>query len=308
MKIGLVLLLAACAVICGCSPIEQLGIKFLYKKAELPDSQILKDIPYHKTPDPDAPDHLLDLFLPSGKGWPVLVFIHGGGWTAGSKDLSVGGADVYGNIGRFYASQGVGVAVINYRLLPNCNWRDQLDDAAQAVSWVHAHIAEHGGDPARFFLMGHSAGGELCARIAFDPKPFKNVGASTFTICGVITVSGAALDLNDRKTYQLGEKLAYYEKRFREGDTTDRWKDEVSPVNFVRPGGPPFLVLYAGGEKKGLQRQSERFREVLSSAGIPSQLVVVPGESHERIVLTLSRSDKTAGPAILEFIQKSSCR
>src|SRR5439155_18980367 len=77
--------------------------------------------------------HRLDLFLPHGTNWPILIFIHGGGLTSGDKALRVSGADVYGNIGRFYASQGIGVAVINYRLQPKVTWREQAEDVAHAT-------------------------------------------------------------------------------------------------------------------------------------------------------------------------------
>jgi acetyl esterase/lipase len=117
----------------------------------------------------------------------------------------------------------------------------------------------------------------------------------------VISVSGAGFDLEDEKTYELGASRAKYEQLF--GRENKDWRKEASPVTYARPGAPPFLILYAGGEKKPLQRQAQRLSEVLSANGIKNQVTVVPGESHERIVLTLSRADKTAGPAILKFIQ-----
>jgi len=112
------------------------------------------------------------------------------------------------------------------------------------------------------------------------------------------------LDLTDQKTYDLGEDVHYYEKRFRGNDPTEEWKKLASPVYFVNRNAPPFLILYAGGEKKGLQRQAQRLKEALDKQEVENQLTVVPGESHTRIVLTLSRPDKTSGPAILKFIEK----
>jgi acetyl esterase/lipase len=242
----------------------------------------------------------LDLFLPDGKNWPVLVFVHGGGWDTGDKQLRVGGADVYGNIGRFYAALGIGVAVINYRLQPNAKWREQVSDVKTAVAWVQSNIARYGGKPDRTFLMGHSAGAHLASYVALTIKPEDGPPA----IRGVIAVSGAALDISDLKTYQFGEKLSYYEKRFQEEDTTGQWKVLASPVCYVSPQAPPFLILYAGGEKKGLQRQSQVLKDALGKAGVESSVVVVPGESHSRMVLVLSHPGKTAAPAILAFIEK----
>jgi acetyl esterase/lipase len=117
-----------------------------------------------------------------------------------------------------------------------------------------------------------------------------------------VAVSGAGLDLADVRTYQLGQRLRHYERVFRCGDPTEEWKRQASPITFVAPGAPPFLILYAGGEPVSLQRQSELLHAALRQRRVPSRLVVVPGEDHSRIVLTLSRADKTSGPAILQFI------
>lgn len=288
----------------GCSAVEWIGIRFLYEKAELPERQVLRDQPYR---DGSSPEHRLDLFFPEGSGWPVLIFVHGGGWNTGDKDLKVGGADVYGNIGRFFASHGVGVAVINYRLLPQVSWREQIEDVADATAWVDSHVADYGGSPNRLFLFGHSAGAQIASRVALDPNPLKKFGLSPRILCGVVAVSGAGLDLQDAKTYALGEDIRYYEKRFRDGDADEAWKKAASPIPFVSTSAPPFLIVYAEGESKGLQRQSKLLHEALTSAGMHSRIVIVPGESHQRILLTLSRPDKVAGPAILEFLQDIPC-
>jgi len=126
-------------------------------------------------------------------------------------------------------------------------------------------------------------------------------------VCGVISVSGAALDLTDEKTYELGESLSYYEKRFRDVNGGDQWKQAASPVYFVGATAPPFLIVYADGEKPSLQRQSERLHVTLTKAGIQNRVVAVPGESHELILLTLSRPDKISAPAILDFIRTARC-
>ncbi len=297
-------LIAMGVVLSGCTAaVQRVGIAILYKKADLPSAQVHFDIPYEA--DADAPKHRLDLFVPPGANWPVLIFVYGGSWTEGDKSLRVGGADVYGNIGRFYAAHGIGVAVINYRLLPTVLWREQIADVAQATAWVHSHIAEYGGDPQRMFIGGHSAGAQLVTRVALDPEPLARVGLSPAHLCGVIPVSGAGFDLTDEKTYALGESPAFFAQRFDTGKGD--WQRDASPVTYARPGAPPFLLLYCGGETKSLKRQSQRLSEVLSRNGIPNQTVIVPGQSHARIVLTLSRPDKTAGPAILDFIRNTKC-
>jgi len=284
----------------GCtSTLERTGIILFYRKAALPDAQVRKDIVYRE--GSTLPKHRLDLFLPAGTNWPVLIFIHGGGWTKGDKGLIAGGADVYENIGRFYTAQGIGTAVINYRLQPGVDWRTQLDDVATATAWVHSHISEYGGDPKRLFVSGHSAGAQLADRIGLDTQLLKAHGLLPTDICGVISVSGAGLDLADEKTYELGAMRSKYKQLF--GTGGKGWEKAASPVTYAQPGAPPFLLLYAGWEKKQTQRQSQRLSEVLSTNGIPNKIVVVPRQSHERIVVSMSRDDKTIGPAVLNFIR-----
>ena len=115
-------------------------------------------------------------------------------------------------------------------------------------------------------------------------------------------MSGAGLDVADQKTYDLGAKRSYYFDRFGDNGPRDIWQREASPITYVTSNAPPFLILYAGGETKALQRQSQRLREVLEGEHIYNRLVVVPGQSHARMVLTLSRSDRTSADAILHFI------
>ena len=298
--LAFLLILAASLLSTGCTVVEHVGIALLYMKAPFPDAQVKYDVPYveHSL----LAKQRLDLFLPKGKNWPVFIFIHGGNWDAGDKGLRVGGEDVYGNIGRFYAARGVGVAVISYRLQPAVNWHEQVKDVAAATAWVHAHIAEYGGSPHRLFLGGHSAGAQLACHVALDPKPLAEYGLSPAIIRSVISVSGAGLDLADQKTYDLGAKRAFYTARFGSKDPRESWQQEASPVSYVTSNAPAFLILYAAGESKALQRQSQRLSEVLERERVPHRLVVVPGQSHERMVLTLSRPDRTSAGAILDFI------
>lgn len=279
----------------GCSLATRAGVALLYREAELPASQIVQDICYSPSgpSEPcDTPRHTLDLYKPSGQRWPLIIFVHGGNWDSGDKKLKAGGADVYANIGRFYAGRGIGVAVINYRLQPSVTWSAQIDDVRSAVSWAKDHVGRYGGDAERIFLMGHSAGAHLVSLSALS----QDLG-----VRGVIAVSGAALDLADERTYQLGADREYYEQRFK-GDGRDGWQQRASPASFASASSPPFLILYATGESKGLQRQSQVLQDTLTRAGAISTMLPIKGESHTRMVLVLSRADKAAAPAIVEFV------
>ena len=302
----------------GCGLVNAVGIDFFYDEVRLPEANVHLGLAYA---DDDDPKHRLNLFLPLADSvraapWPVVVFVHGGGWTTGDRDYTFGGEDLYNNIGRFFAQHGIGTATVSYRLMPGATWRAQVDDVAAAVGWVHAHIGDYGGDPNGLFLMGHSAGAYLAAYATLDADVLRRTHVPPDAVCGVMPVSGAALDLTDRETYALEDDFDYYSWRFSpERIARDEppaepfaWQVEASPITHVRADAPPFLMLFAGGETEALQRQSRLLAAALRRMGVETRIVVVPGQSHTRIVPTLSRADKTAGPAMLAFVRAQTCR
>lgn len=289
----------------ACAPAYWLGAKLLYDKAPNPPSVQL-DVPYDAAA-PDDPKRQLDLYLPAGRDFPTVVFVHGGGWAWGDRTQSFGGADVYRNIGRFLASQGIATAVVGYRLIWPLDWHEQIGDVARAVAWVQRAMPERGGNAHRVFLMGHSAGAQLAARVATDPAWLAQAHGTMAGICGVVAVSGAAYDLGDIETYRKGFDPLYFAERFGGSRLDGSWWREASVVPWLDASDPPFLVASATGESAGLRRQSALLHEKLVAAGIPSTFVTVKGSSHTRIILELSRADKTAGPAVLAFIRDTPC-
>jgi arylformamidase len=289
----------------ACAPVYWLGARLLYEKAPAPPSVQLA-LSYDPAA-PDDPKRQLDLYLPAGRDFPTVVFVHGGGWAWGDRTQSFGGADVYRNIGRFLAGQGIGAAVIGYRLVWPMDWRSQVGDVARAVAWVQAHAADHGGHADRIFLMGHSSGAQLAARVATDPAWLTQERGSIAGICGVAAVSGAGYDLGDIETYRRGFDPLYFAERFGGSRLDGSWWRDASVVPWLDAGDPPFLVVSATGESRGFRRQSALFHEQLERAGVASTFVTVKGSSHTRIILELSRDDKTAGPAVLRFLRETPC-
>lgn len=303
--------LVFCALWTSCALTDFASVKIMYQRVELPESRILKDLPYVEGAGADPKKHKLDLYLPSKpkdhKDWPVLVFVHGGGWETGDKTFDVAGADIYGNIGRFFASRDVGTAVVNYRLLPTVPWQDQIRDVAKAVLWVRRNAAKYGGDPKRLFLSGHSAGAQLAARVALDPEPLKSLGSSRNIVSGVIALSGAGYELSEQDVAaSRGDRKSYYAKRFANGDETDAWAKEVSILRFVDKNAPPFLILYGSAEPKALIQQSEMLSERLQAAGASVTLKIIPHRDHVQTVLTMSRDEGETTKTVLSFIQKGS--
>jgi len=295
--------LLATAVVSGCALMDFASVKVMYQKASLPDSQIHKDIAYRESST--DPKQRLDLYVPERQNWPVLVFIHGGGWNTGDKAYDVAGSDLYANIGRYFASRGIGTAVINYRLLPHVNWREQIRDAAAATAWVYRNAARYGGNPKRLFLSGHSAGAQLAARIALDPEPLKKEGFSKGIVAGVIGVSGAGYEIASKRSISsTGGLKTYYAKRFADGDETDAWAKEASILRFIDKTAPPFLILYGSAETNDLKQQSELLAKRLKSSGVPMEWIVIPHRDHIQTVMTMSREEGVTTPALRHFIEK----
>jgi acetyl esterase/lipase len=312
-------------VAAGCTSIVQrAGITWLYREAKHPDELVLLDVSYVQADvnaDAGAGQNLdkqrLDFFRPvpatdaeSAEPWPLLVFVHGGGWTFGDRAQVTGGADIYRNVGRYFASHGVGTAVISYRLQPGATWRQQVEDVGHALAWARTYAAQHGGDADAVFLSGHSAGAHLSARYALDPAVWAATGGGP--VCGLLLVSGAAYDLGDEETYALGASRVFFEERFGGRAGTEAGADadalmRASVVPLVGPGSPPALVMNAAGEQAKFKRQGDLLTRAYEAAGAPVARMLVPGEDHERMALAISRDDKTAGPAMRAFIARARC-
>lgn len=118
----------------------------------LPEVERLDNIAY----GPQTPDHLLDIYLP--KEWtepvPVIINIHGGGWVYGTKET-------YQFYGISLAKEGFAFVNFNYRLAPDVEFPEELDDVNRAVHWVADHGHEYGLDTNNVFIVGDSAGGQM---------------------------------------------------------------------------------------------------------------------------------------------------
>lgn len=223
--------------------------------------------------------HRLDVYAPRQKATaqPVVVFIHGGNWDSGSKDI-------YTFIGRRLAKQGVVAVIINYRLAPQVQVPAMADDCARAVRWTHQHIAAYGGDPQRIFLMGHSAGGGLAALLATDDRYFSRLGLPQNPVRGVILNDPAGLDMYD---YLLKKQYAgdtRYLTAF--GREPAGWK-AVSALYYLTPASPPFLTFVGGKTYPSIASSSEKFRQRLVQVGKQPQFSVLPGKKHIPMVLQL---------------------
>jgi acetyl esterase/lipase len=119
----------------------------------------------HDTAYGPEPSQKLDLYIPADakdKPLDVIVFFHGGRWTYGTKED-------YRFVGSTFADKGFVVVIPDYRKYPDVRFPMFVKDGAKALAWVHDHIAERHGNPARTHVLGHSAGAHIGALLAADP-------------------------------------------------------------------------------------------------------------------------------------------
>src|SRR5947199_7726552 len=135
-----------------------------------------------------AERHLLDVFTPetAASKRPVLIFVHGGGFTAGNK-RGPNGSPFYDNIMLWAVKNGFVGVNATYRLAPQSPWPAATEDLARVVQWVSDNTASRGGDPARVFLMGHSAGAVHVASYVSHPEFHKVRDGG---LAGAIMLSG----------------------------------------------------------------------------------------------------------------------
>lgn len=242
-----------------------------------------------------AERHLLDVYAPKKAGvrpYPVVVFIHGGNWNSGSKNL-------YSFVGRRLAKQGVVAVVINTRLSPAVRVPQMADDCARAVVWARRHIAEYGGDPARIFLMGHSSGGGLAALLATDDARFRRWGEAGNPVRGVILDDAAGLDMYDylkKKNYPLDNQ---YMVAF--GPDPTSWR-QVSARYHLTPQTPPFLLFVGGETYSSISSSNTEFRQTLLNLGHTPYYQVQPGKKHIPMVLQLYWQRNIIYQQLLPFV------
>jgi acetyl esterase/lipase len=228
----------------------------------------------------------LDLYLPAtGKDFPALVWFHGGGLTAGSKD-----SDSTRNIARTFARAGIAVAVANYRLSPKVTFPSYVEDAAAAFAWVKTHIAEQGGDPARVFLGGHSAGAYLSSLVGMDARYLQKFGLKPDAIAGLIPISG--------------QMMTHFTVRKERGiPEYSIMADEAAPIYYTRKETPPFLILFGDHDWPARLEENQYFVAIQRAVGNSHlTLQVIPDRNHGSIGDRLPTPGDPAAQAIIRFI------
>jgi acetyl esterase/lipase len=212
----------------------------------------------------------LDAHIPDGAGpFPMVVMVHGGGWTTGDKrkDITVV-LEPLTKSGEFTWFS------INYRMAPTNHWPACYEDVQTAVRWAKTHAVEYKGDPQRVALMGYSAGGQLACLAAVQAKEDTRVQA----VVGFSPPTDMVADTERRGG--LSKSLQALFGRETLDDAAKLLLKEMSPINFVKPGLPPFLFVQGDADKTVPYDQTVAFMSKLKENSVPCEIVTIKGAPH----------------------------
>jgi acetyl esterase/lipase len=264
--------------------------------------EVKRDIPYA---EPAHERQVLDVYAPKGaKNLPVVFWIHGGGWQTGDK-TSVQLKP------QAFVDQGFVFVSTNYRLLPHVEMETIFRDIAKSLRWVHEHIAEHGGDPKRVLVMGHSAGAQLAAIVSVDERYLKAEGLSLAMIKGCVPVDGdtfdvpAIIETAETRRRVHGLPQAKYGHREKFGNDPAKHRDYSAVTHVAKDKGiPPFLIMHVA-EHPDTTAQAQRFGNVLKEAGVPVTLFGGRETTHNKINADIGLPDDPGTKALFGFVQES---
>jgi arylformamidase len=225
----------------------------------------------------------LDLFPSMQTGAPILIFIHGGYWYRfSSKEFSF--------VARGPVSAGVATVVTNYALCPKVTLEEIVRQSRATLAWVYENAEGIGGDRARLYVCGHSAGGHLSAMLALTDWE-DDYGFPADIIKGVFPISGL-FDLRPFPYTYLQPKLQL------------TWGEVLrnSPILRIPDVAPPLLVTYGSEETPELCRQSEDFLAAWKSKGLDGDLLSLRGKNHYDVLDGFLDADSWLCSAILKTI------
>ncbi|MAF47413.1 MAG: esterase [Rhodospirillaceae bacterium] len=232
----------------------------------------------------------LDIYAPEGASGgngraPVLIDIHGGGWTQGTKQTRSLPAPAI--VGR-----GVIWVPIDYGLAPGHGMAEIVDHIRQAVAWVHGNIADFGGDAERLFVSGNSAGGHLTGTTVM-PGWHDRYGIPEDAVKGACALSGV-FDL---------EALVRAAKGPNEALNMDlETAHALSPIRHLPAAAGPLIIGYGEPELDEFKRQSSSFAAAWADAGLDVTEIQVPGAHHFAMSRQLADASGELHQAVMDMI------
>ena len=240
------------------------------------------------------PKQRIDLVRPAGVAKaPVLLFIHGGGWSIGDK------AHAAPDKARWANGQGWAFASTNYRLVPQATVEQQAADVASAIAWLRSNAASQGLDPDRIVLMGHSAGAHLAALVGTDPQYLKAAQVPMAAIKGIVLLDGAGYDVPTQASAEMNLVKPMYEAAF---STDPKRQAALSPTRHAAAPNVAGWLILPIERRQDSHAQSQGLASALTKAGAHATVVAIPGESHSSLNKGLGTSGDFATQEIERFM------
>ena len=240
----------------------------------------LKDIAY----DDDHKAQALDVYLAkTAKGpAPCMIYIHGGGWRAGSKNR------IPGWLAKAHAEGWLAVVSVEYRFTNVATHPAQVDDCTRAIQFVRHNARKWKIDPDRIGVTGGSAGGHLSAYMALqddeaNPKSDDPVARQSSRVCCAVPFAGPT-DWSLLETIEHGHpayrQLIGYEPGTPATKMSAALKKDVSPLTFVSSDDPPILIVHGDADVVVPFQHATALKKALEKAGVEHDLIVVKGGRH----------------------------
>jgi arylformamidase len=233
------------------------------------------DVPYG-----NSPRQKLDIFPAEKTGAPVLVYFHGGYWRSGSKEQNCHFAELFGEAGAT-------AVVVEYDLCPQVTVTDIVKQARAAIAWTYKNISRYGGDPAKLYISGLSAGGHLVAMAL--AHEWEKDGLPRDAIKGATAISGV-YDLDAVLHIEVNKEIRLTPESAREN----------SPFDHPPRCRAPLIVAVGGAEPGGWKKQSEKFFTLCKEHGVPCEYLEIPGAHHYSLGVLLADPESPLARAMLK--------
>ncbi|HTN13712.1 MAG TPA: alpha/beta hydrolase [Sphingomonadaceae bacterium] len=229
---------------------------------------------------------------------PLVIYVHGGGWKRGDKQMMDSSPKL-----DHWRTLGYAVASVNYRLVPENTVEQQAADVSAAVALLKERASSLGIDPRRIALVGHSAGAHLVALVGTDPTYFRAEGLSPGDVSGIVALDGAAYDVAD----QLDDGRRLMHDTYVQAFSTDPARQKrLSPtLQAALPNAPEFLILHV--QRADGTAQSRALGEALTRAGTPARVQGFKGrglKGHMEINRKLGEANYPATPVVDAFFAR----
>lgn len=238
------------------------------------------------------PRQRLDIYAPAdpGKHRAAVVFVHGGAFTEGDRNRS---PEIYANVGRYFARHGILGVNIGYRLAPEIQYPEGSRDVGAALAWIRNQARDFSVDPARIFLMGHSAGAAHAATYAYECRLHPSDGSG---LAGLIVVSGRVRADNLPENPNAARVESYY------GNNSSEY-DSCSPVSHADSNSLPTLIAWSEFENPLLDVYCAELVHRLGVAKRRSPPVVwMKSHNHTSIIAHIGLDEDALGTALRAFI------